>query len=124
MEEVKDIDYEKWLAMTVDSLHQALDKFNVGKLDGELWKSIMGEAVKTGDMVESIIIRFKQYGRFVDMGAGRGRTGTRKHRTWYSKTKTREIGRLRELLIINLSKKAIGEVEGGFNKEQIINIQQ
>ena len=117
------IDYEKWLSMTIDSLHQALDQYNIGKLDGRLWKSIMGEVIHSGQDVEKIVIKFAQYGRFVDMGAGRGvKKGNRKRKPWFSKTKTREVARLRELLINGMKIKAIAEIESGMKSDLQINL--
>ena len=119
------IDYEKWLSMTIDSLHQALDQYNIGKLDGRLWESIMGEVIHSGQDVEKIVIKFAQYGRFVDMGVGVGRgvkTGKRKVKPWFSKTKTREVARLRTLLINGMSIKAIQEVESGLKSDLEINL--
>lgn len=127
---------DKWLEITVDKFHQALDEYNIGKLDGELWKSIAGEIVSSGGNVEEVIIKFMQHGRFVDMGVGRGmQMGGRKSlgdakflnkrnaggqlhkysrqaKPWYSKTKYREVLRLRELLASSGSKIVLGEVEG------------
>ena len=109
------INYEQWLSVTIDSFHQALDKYNIGKLDGNLWKSIAGEVVHSGQDVEEIIIKFLQYGRFVDMGTGRGfKKGNRKQKLWFSKTKTREVARLRELLINEMGSKVITELKNSF----------
>lgn len=117
------IDYEKWVSMTIDSLHQALDQYNIGKLDGRLWKSIMGEVIHSGQDVEKIVIKFAQYGRFVDMGAGRGvKKGNRKRKPWFSKIKTREVARLRELLINGMEIKAISEIESGMKSDLQINL--
>lgn len=126
---------DKWLEITIDQFRDALDTYEIGKLDGELWKSIVGEVISSGREVEAVIIEFMQYGRFVDMGVGRGMTtGTRKElgknffkrrnaqgqlhsnlrkaKPWYSKTKFREIATLRELMARKLSDTAISEVEG------------
>ncbi|WP_343524398.1 hypothetical protein [Pedobacter sp.] len=124
-----------WLDILIDKLHDALDFYEIGKLDGELWKSIIGHVIQANGDVDSVIVKFMQYGRFVDMGVGRGmskgsrlelgesnfskkrnRLGQllklrRKAKPWYSKTKWREVLRLRELLADNLSGRALGEVE-------------
>lgn len=109
---------QKWSEFTVDKLHDALDKYNIGKLDGALWKSIQDQVVANGGDVEKVITRFLQYGRFVDMGVGRGvpiggagtkqfsnarnNDGTlkryaRKPRPWFSKTYYHETQRFAEL---------------------------
>ncbi|TXI14472.1 MAG: hypothetical protein E6Q66_06335 [Pedobacter sp.] len=125
MEAAKNIDYEKWLSLTIENLHQALDHNNIGKLDGRLWKSIMGEVIHSGQDVEKIVIKFIQYGRFVDMGVGVGRgvkNGKRKVKPWFSKTKTREVARLRTLLINDMAIKAIQEVEAGMKDDLEISL--
>lgn len=135
---------DKWLDITIDRLHMALDEHEIGKLDGNLWKSIMGEVVASGGNVQSVIVKFLQYGRFVDMGVGRGMTTgsrrelgdkffkkrnaggqlhkhLRKAKPWYSRTKQREIGRLREIMATKLSKQTIGEVEEAIKKGVILD---
>lgn len=108
----------KWAEVTVDRLHQALDKFDIGKLDGELWKSIVSEVVANNGDVEKVITKFLTYGRFVDMGVGRGvpigGAGTsqfsaarnddgtlkqyrRRPKPWYSRTYYSEVQRFAEL---------------------------
>ncbi len=117
------VDYQKWLSLTIDSLHQALDKYNIGKLNGQLWNSIMGEVIHSGQDVEKVVIKFAQYGRFVDMGAGRGvKNGKRKPKAWFSKTKTREVARLREMLISSMTSKTIHEVESSLSGNIDINL--
>lgn len=123
MTKQKEIDYNKWLEFTIDALHDALDKYNIGKLDGPLWDSIIGNVISSGGEVESIIIKFLQYGRFRDMRVGKGvkigdaLSGNRNKAPWFSKTKVHQISRLRELMIMSLSNKAIGEIESGLSKE-------
>jgi len=127
---------DKWLDIVVDQLHNALDEYDIGKLDGDLWKSITGSIVSSGGSVQEVIVKFMQYGRFVDMGVGKGmpigsqrklgkkqysknRNGSgqllshnRKSKPWYSKTKYREIARLRELMADSLSDQAFSVIEG------------
>lgn len=136
---------EGWLDITIDKFHEALDEHNIGKLDGQLWRSIMGEVIRSGEEPKQVIIRFKQYGRFVDMGVGRGvplgkrgsaafskyrnHLGTsmlknyaRTAKPWYSKTKTRELGRLRELLAINLAGRSVQEISAALINGVIIRL--
>lgn len=131
---------DRWVEITIDQLHQALDHYEIGKLDGRLWHSIVGHVLKTGEEPRGVVIKFMQYGRFVDMGVGRGvpigKRGTaafgkyrdyngtsklqvynRQAKPWYSKTKSREIFKLRELLAANLVDKVISETEMAFGGE-------
>lgn len=111
----KILNYDKWLSTTIANLHQALAKYNIGKVDGKLLRSITGEVVKSGEDVEKIIIKFAQYGRFVDMGVRRGiKRRESKQRPWFTKTKTREVARLRELLAEHYTHKVVNEVESAF----------
>lgn len=136
---------DKWLEITIDRLHNALDEHEIGKLDGDLWKSIVGEVVASGGNVESVMVKFMQYGRFVDMGVGRGMTtGSRKElgdqkffkkrnaggqlhkylrkpKPWYSKTKKREVARLREIMAAKLCKQALQDVETAIEKGMIVD---
>lgn len=68
--------------------------------------------VNVGGGVDRVMIEFMLYGRFIDMGVGRGTTHTgrivnrqlklgrspRTRKLWYSKRKGYEIHRLREIL--------------------------
>lgn len=70
------------------------------------------ENVQVGSGTDRVMIQFLQYGRFLDMGVGRGTSHTdrqvnrllglgrtpRTRRAWYSKRKGYEIKRLREIL--------------------------
>lgn len=136
------LDFEAWLALAVERLQQALDHYQIGQTQGPLWQSIAGEIIRTGEDVAQILIKFAQYGRFVDMGVGRGmpRGGRRKlgeeqflkqrnrsgqlHRynrspkPWFSKTKTREVARLRQLLAEHYEHKLINQIEQGLEKIQ------
>ncbi|MDB4922808.1 hypothetical protein, partial [Mucilaginibacter sp.] len=106
-------------------LHQALDKYNIGKLDGQLWKSLQEHIVKNNGDAQKVIIQFLQCGRFVDMGVGRGvpigaagtsafsaarnANGTLKHyarkpKPWFSRAYYRESQRFAELFAKEFNK--------------------
>ena len=115
-------DLHGWLNKTLDKFREALTIQQIGRHSSQLLNSIAGEVTRCGT-VEEVIIKFQQYGRFVDMGVGRGfQRGIRKQlgdqkyfkkrnasgqlhsvgrtpKPWFSKTKTREVARLRELLL-------------------------
>jgi len=133
---------KNWAEIAIDKFHEALDDFDIGKLDGNLWKSLAYELVQSGGDIERVLIKFRQYGRFVDMGVGRGvpigARGTaafaasrkengqlkrygRKPKHWYSTTKTREVGMLRYILIKEYGKKTLADIESAFTGTEIIN---
>ncbi|MNT48741.1 hypothetical protein D3C72_1855380 [compost metagenome] len=105
--------------------------------DDRLYHSFATELQSNGGDVERVLIKFNNYGRFVDMGVGRGvplgsrkalgddaysrsrgESGrlhhmARKAKPWYSKTKRREIGKLRRILEIRFAISAMKEVKDG-----------
>lgn len=136
------LDFEAWLRVVVEQLHRALEKYQIGNPNGRLWQSVAGEIIRTGQDVEQILIKFAQYGRFIDMGVGRGMPSGRRRKLgnelffkkrnhkgqlhrysrspkpWFSKTKTREVARLRELLVDHYENKIFNQVEQSLEKIQ------
>lgn len=131
-----------WAEVVIDRFHEAMDKYDIGKLDGPLWSSFAYELKLAGGNVDEVVFKFLKYGRFVDMGVGRGvpmgGRGTaafaksrnekgqlhrygRKRKPWYSKTKTREIGILRTILVRDYGINTLAELESAFNYTEIIN---
>jgi hypothetical protein len=132
-----------WAEIFVDRLHEGLDRYEIGKLDGDLWRSIAYQLVLAGGDIEEVIFKFLAYGRFVDMGVGRGipvgaRGSTefekarkengqlkrygRKAKPWYSKTKTREVAILRTILIQDYGINTLSMLETTFNRVEIVNV--
>ncbi|SEM66597.1 hypothetical protein SAMN05192574_101395 [Mucilaginibacter gossypiicola] len=112
-----------WAEVTIDRFHEALDKYDIGRLDGALWQSLAYELVQANGDIERVIIKFKQYGRYIDMRVGKGRpigNRRRKKSPWYSKTKTREAGILRLILMRDFGVNWLAEVEGEFNGTEIL----
>lgn len=66
------LDFEAWLRLTIEQLHKALEQYHIGNPHGRLWQSIAGEIMRTGEDIEQILVKFARYGRFIDMGVGRG----------------------------------------------------
>ncbi len=132
-----------WAEVVIDRFHEAMDKYNIGRLDGNLWKSFTYHLQQNGGNVEAVVFKFHQYGRFVDMGVGRGvpigsrgssnfekyrknngqlhRYG-RKPKPWYSKTKTREIAILRTILIQDYGINTLADLESVFNTTEIVTL--
>ena len=103
---------------TAEHLQEALETYRGPKWTDTLMKSILTELVKSGGSVQQMLTRFRQYGRFVDMGVGRGvpigAAGTgafsaartddgklkryrRRKKPWYSKTYFHEVQKIKEL---------------------------
>jgi hypothetical protein len=134
---------EKWAEIAIDKLREALDTYDIGKLDGALWQSFAYQLVQNNGDIEKVVIKFAQYGRYVDMGVGRGvatgKRGTeafskyrkqngqlhrygRKPKPWYSKTKTKEVGLLRLILVRDYGVKTLADLETVFNRTEIVTI--
>lgn len=132
----------QWANVAVDRLHEALDEYEIGRLDGALWRSMAAELVRNGGNIDKVIIKFNQYGRFLDMGVGRGvpigKRGTenfnrarradgklhrykRKAKPWYSVTKTREVAILRDVLAREYGKQIGLAIENSLNTTITIN---
>lgn len=109
-----------WLRLFIVKLRNELKVKNIGQT-GALSRSIAGQLRSNGNNVSEVLAKFSMYGRFIDMGVGRGvaanerqsnrenraaasRYGAnvnfvgRKPRRWLNKRKMAEIYRLRELL--------------------------
>lgn len=123
-----------WANVTIDRFKEALKKEGVGEYSHDLLRSIVAEAVRVGGDIEKVILKFKSYGRFVDMGVGRGvaigKRGSgafdnsrradgklkkygRKAKPWYSRTKTREVAILRQLLVTQYGVQTLAAIENG-----------
>ncbi|QTE38486.1 hypothetical protein J3L18_05260 [Mucilaginibacter gossypii] len=121
----------KWAEILTDRLHNALDKYNIGKLDGPLWMSIHAAVIAAGGDAEKVITRFLQYGRFIDMGVGRGvpiglagtgafsaarnddgtlRRNRRRKKVWYSKTYYADVMRFKELYLQIFNQQVPGQI--------------
>lgn len=117
-----------WLRLFIVKLRNELKVKNIGQT-GALARSIAGQLRSNGNNVSEVLAKFSMYGRFIDMGVGRGvaayerqtnrenrnastRYGasvgfsSRKPKRWLNKRKMAEIYRLRELL----AEQMIGEM--------------
>lgn len=123
-----------WADVAIERFKEALKKQGVEEYSRDLLESLMAELSRSGGDIEKVIFKFKGYGRFVDMGVGRGvakgARGTqaftksrqqdgklkkygRKSKPWYSKTKTREVAILRQLLVTQYKVNTLAELENG-----------
>ena len=127
---------DAWARFAISHFQKSIrnKRVNVGRLINSFTKEIK---LKGGD-VEAVMIKFNNYGRFVDMGVGRGvPIGARKDlgdprflasrndggqlhkynrvpKKWYSRTKSYETHRLREILIKQIGSDALAEIETNF----------
>lgn len=123
-----------WAEVAIDKLGDALDDYEIGPLHGPIWQSLMYQLIEHNGDVEQVLIKFRQYGRFIDMRVGKGmklsqrgqpsdKAGSygRKKRPWYSRTKTREIGILRYVLVKYYGKQTLSQLENAFTGTETIN---
>jgi hypothetical protein len=77
---------EKWLEYTLDDLRENLRKLKINDT-GYLLASVEGHLVAAaGGDVDKLFIAYAAYGKFVDMGVGRGMmAGTRKRDSDYAR---------------------------------------
>ena len=87
---------EKWLEYTLDNLREQLRKQKINDT-GQLLASVQGHLVAAaGGDVERLTIAYAAYGKFVDMGVGRGMgAGIRKANSAYARIRD-ERGRLHQ----------------------------
>ena len=141
-ENTVDFDEEvtQWAQDTAVRLIKALDRYkidvnkrysqaNIDRNHITLRKSIMQEVARNGGSIEKATFRFLAYGRFVDMGVGRGfakgakgtaafklfrnDNGSLKNKVnripkpFYTKTMYKQINRLSGVLLANMSEKVL-----------------
>lgn len=106
----------EWARITIEKWRTALNAKKIGQ-SSQLYNSFLSNIIinANGD-ISKIELMFRFYGRFVDMGVGRGTTisqvgdkpsqkaraaqliAGRTPKKWYSKTKTAEVRKLNELM--------------------------
>jgi hypothetical protein len=108
----------EWAKYTVLHLQEYIEEHMSAAATRELMKSIRNELSRNGGNIDKVVLKFLQYGRFWDMGVGRGvpiggagsgafsaarnDNGTlkkyrRKPVKWFSKTYYREVQSFKEL---------------------------
>jgi hypothetical protein len=104
-----------WARYTIERLQKSIDKKHIG-VTGSLRYSLLYQlAALANGGVESVKLEFNYYGKFLDMGVGRGQKiesvksnrevynlvgGGRKPKKWFSKTLWGEVAALTELLSV------------------------
>lgn len=115
---------EDWAKYAIQAFQEALQKKKIG-VTGALFNSFKRELVINGGDVGAVLLKFAMYGRFRDMGVGRGMKAyerktnkanmigakaygaevsysRRQAKRWYPKVKAHETMRLQEILIRDL----------------------
>lgn len=130
---------DDWAKYAIKAFQESLHRKKIG-VSGALFNSFKRELVANGGDVGAVMIKFSMYGRFRDMGVGRGmkayerktnkmnligakRYGAnvqysrRQSKRWYPKIKVHETLRLQEILVRdlgeNISKWISTEWQGG-----------
>lgn len=133
----------EWTEYAIQAFHNSLIKKKVGYVQngryrgiraGDLWNSFEKELRASGGNVDQVIIKFLQYGRYQDMGAGRGYTlgeqvlnrrfdtyrntegqtvgrNARRRKPWYSKTYRHQVLRLSEIYEETFGRRLATDVE-------------
>ncbi|MGB4776631.1 MAG: hypothetical protein WBP45_15745 [Daejeonella sp.] len=136
---------ESFLDIMIDRFRKSMDKQRIIGSD-RLYNSFKKALFYTGGNMDKASVSFSKYGRMVDMGVGKGmpigarrdlgdsvflkkreRSGrlksmARKPKLWYSRVKTSETMRLREILFKEYRIGLIHEVEKGLTDNIKINL--
>jgi hypothetical protein len=122
-----------WAGVTDERFKEALVKTGVKEYSRELVLSIRHELKRHNGNIDEVLLKFAAHGRFVDMRVGRGapmgsapksrlKAYGRRKKMWYSKTKTREVAILRELLISQYQVQTVHTIEDGLTFTQNLTL--
>jgi len=115
---------DEWAVIAIKAFQESLQKKKIG-ISGALFNSFKRELVANGGDVAGVLIKFAMYGRFRDMGVGRGMKAyerktnksnligakqyganvsysRRQGKRWYPKVKAHETMKLQEILVRDL----------------------
>lgn len=133
-----------WAHYAIIEFQKALDKMKIGA-SRQLFNSFKKQLQASGGDVMAVMIRFLAYGRFVDMGVGRGLAAherasnranlvgarayganvsyvKRQPKKWYSKTRWAQTMRLQEILARDLEHDIKGWINAEFGGEETIRV--
>ncbi|WP_319228360.1 hypothetical protein [Draconibacterium orientale] len=103
---------EAWADIVIERWEQKIERLNIGS-SGQLIKSFYHTVqTQANGNPELIVFTFEYYGKFVDMGVGRGVTieevefSNRRPKAWYSKVFFSQLEKLKELLAEKYARKA------------------
>lgn len=135
---------EAWANILIEKWQKAIKDKGIG-VTGDLANSFSREIQSAGSDVKAIIMRFNFYGRFRDMGVGRGlrayERGTNKSnliaskrygadvsfvgrqpKKWYNKIKTAQTYRLGEILATAEGQAIVNNIEADFSNSITIKM--
>lgn len=95
---------EQWAKYVIERWQLEIIRLGINS-SGNLLKSFTSEVItQSGGNVDKVIFAFEYYGKFVDMGVGRGvhyaevSDSGRKPKQWYNKTFYGQVKRLAEIM--------------------------
>lgn len=119
---------EDWAKFTAERLQKSIEKRGIG-VTGSLKYSILYDLMSAaGGEIGSTKHEFNYYGKFVDMGVGKGQkiedvksngdlimfgSATRSPKKWYSETMYAEIAILKDLLAVKYGEDAANIIKEG-----------
>ena len=130
---------DRWAFFTMSIWKEKLAKFRIGKPGGALYSSFQQKVISAPDgSVVSIQLSFNYYGKFIDMGVGKGTRigGVRENKTsrylegrmlgnkrapkkWYGKTFYAEVATLKELMAKEYAHQGVLQIVENFNDNSI-----
>lgn len=139
---------QEWAVIVMSRWFEALQYYGIGKTRALQW-SFQKQLIKANGDVEAVIFKFLQYGRFIDMGVGRGQDLNglvlarkydryrdvngkmtwglvsriaRKKKPWYTKTFYREVAKLADLYKAKYGEKIVSVLENQFTGTLNLNM--
>ena len=114
---------EDWAKSVETVLIRKLDSYKIGH-SGRLRASIMTEVFRQAEGTIGVKLYFERYGRFIDMGVGRGKSlstregfreqhDARKQRVpkpWYSRTYFAKVRQLNDVLAMKLTEEVVENI--------------
>jgi hypothetical protein len=136
---------EEWAEIVLERFQEAMERYRVAGQTQDLFNSFKKQLTKSGGDVDAVIFKFLKYGRFVDMGVGKGvslgkRTINRqmevykdyrgkkvnqlkrKRKPFYSKTFYREVAILAKIYREQIGDKTIQTLESALSGQITLNI--
>lgn len=130
---------DDWARIAIDRYKKEIAKKNIG-VSGALSRSFQKEITVSGGDVKAVYIRFLMYGRFRDMGVGRGLKAyerkinkefliaaktyganveyvRRQPKRWFNKPKMAQIYKLREILAKELDHAVVTNIQDFFSDD-------
>lgn len=130
-----------WLKIAIERFQESIKQKKIG-VTNKLFDSFLSNIISnSGGNVSKLEIQFLFYGRYVDIGVGKGmpvggrrnidfskyrtadgrlKSQPRKAKKWYSKTKAYEVGKLTSILAENYGLQTAKAVESTLSNQNIL----